>query len=55
MLKDNPSLTMQEAETALDGNICRCTGYRPILDTYKSFTANASDELQRKVADIEVN
>lgn len=24
-----------EAEQALDGNLCRCTGYRPVLDVAK--------------------
>jgi len=24
-----------EMQTALDGNLCRCTGYRPILDACK--------------------
>lgn len=27
-----PIITRQQAQTALSGNLCRCTGYRPILD-----------------------
>ena len=27
-----PSITRQQAHTALSGNLCRCTGYRPIVD-----------------------
>ena len=27
--------TADEMQTALDGNLCRCTGYRPILDACK--------------------
>jgi xanthine dehydrogenase/oxidase len=26
-----------ELEGALDGNLCRCTGYKPILDAAKTF------------------
>jgi carbon-monoxide dehydrogenase small subunit len=27
LLRDNPSPTAHEAKTAIEGNICRCTGY----------------------------
>lgn len=34
--KDEPS--EHEVEEAFDGNLCRCTGYRPILDAAQSFS-----------------
>lgn len=39
-LRMRPNSTPQEMEEALDGNLCRCTGYRPILDAAKSLSAN---------------
>lgn len=32
LLKTNPDPTEEEIVEYLDGNICRCTGYRPIID-----------------------
>ncbi|CAL4936383.1 unnamed protein product [Urochloa decumbens] len=37
-------LTTSEAERAVSGNLCRCTGYRPIVDTCKSFAADVDLE-----------
>jgi carbon-monoxide dehydrogenase small subunit len=31
-LKDNPAPTRAQAREAISGNICRCTGYQPIID-----------------------
>ena len=33
----NSSLNMKDIEEAFDGNLCRCIGYRPILDVAKTF------------------
>ncbi|CAN4123176.1 unnamed protein product [Withania somnifera] len=37
-------LTAAEAEKSIAGNLCRCTGYRPIADACKSFTADVDIE-----------
>ena len=31
-LKQNPAPTREEVRSALSGNLCRCTGYDPIVD-----------------------
>lgn len=38
LLRNNPDPTQHEVEEAFDGNLCRCTGYRPILDAAQSFS-----------------
>nr|CAB3492934.1 unnamed protein product [Digitaria exilis] len=37
-------LTTTEAEKAISGNLCRCTGYRPIVDACKSFAGDVDLE-----------
>ena len=52
-MEKNPKATMKEIEHVLDGNLCRCTGYRPIHDAFKSFASDASESLLKTVTDIE--
>jgi xanthine dehydrogenase/oxidase len=40
ILRNNPEATPHEIEESLDGNLCRCTGYRPIIDGAKSLSNN---------------
>ncbi|KAK2857221.1 hypothetical protein Q5P01_005956 [Channa striata] len=39
LLRNKPTPKMSDVEEAFQGNLCRCTGYRPILAAYKTFTA----------------
>ncbi|XP_060170006.1 aldehyde oxidase 4-like isoform X2 [Lycium barbarum] len=38
------SLTSFEAEKSISGNLCRCTGYRPIADACRSFASDVDIE-----------
>eukprot|EP01018_Ginkgo_biloba_P015424 Gb_26971 [translate_table: standard] len=38
LLSNNPNPTSQEVEDQIDGNFCRCTGYRPIFDAFHTFS-----------------
>lgn len=38
MLGKNPTPNKDEIQEALSGNLCRCTGYSPIIDTILEFT-----------------
>lgn len=38
LIRNNDSPTEHDIEEAFDGNLCRCTGYRPILDAAQTFS-----------------
>ncbi|XP_069743877.1 xanthine dehydrogenase/oxidase isoform X2 [Narcine bancroftii] len=42
LLRNNLNPTMEEIEDTLQGNLCRCTGYRAILEGYSTFTQSSS-------------
>lgn len=37
LLRNQPEPTVEEIENAFQGNLCRCTGYRPILQGFRTF------------------
>ncbi|XP_074520488.1 aldehyde oxidase 5 [Halichoeres trimaculatus] len=37
LLRNKPQPSVEDIREALGGNLCRCTGYRPIIDGFKTF------------------
>jgi xanthine dehydrogenase/oxidase len=46
LLRNNPLPSESEIEENFDGNLCRCTGYRPILDAFKTFSSEHARAVQ---------
>ena len=40
LFRNTPNLNSAEMREHMDGNLCRCTGYRPILDAGMSLCAD---------------
>uniref|UniRef100_A0A4W2EB73 aldehyde oxidase n=1 Tax=Bos indicus x Bos taurus TaxID=30522 RepID=A0A4W2EB73_BOBOX len=42
LLRNHPEPTPEQITEALGGNLCRCTGYRPIVESGKTFCAEST-------------
>ncbi|XP_057359695.1 aldehyde oxidase 4-like isoform X2 [Manis pentadactyla] len=42
LLRNHPEPTLEQMTEALGGNLCRCTGYRPIVESGKTFCVQAT-------------
>lgn len=54
LLQQNPEATQQDIEDSFGGNLCRCTGYRPILHAMRTLAKDydeSNDQTQNCIVD----
>lgn len=54
LTESKQGLTKKEIESSFGGNICRCTGYRPILEAFRKTSADPDQGERPNCQDIEV-
>uniref|UniRef100_A0A0M3K673 Xanthine dehydrogenase (inferred by orthology to a D. melanogaster protein) n=1 Tax=Anisakis simplex TaxID=6269 RepID=A0A0M3K673_ANISI len=47
LLRNNSHPTIAEIDEAIQGNLCRCTGYRPILEAFYSFSVTEDNIIKK--------
>ncbi|XP_073814863.1 xanthine dehydrogenase-like [Musca autumnalis] len=55
LLRNSAQPSMKDMEVAFQGNLCRCTGYRPILEGYKTFTKEFACGMSDKCCKVNGN
>jgi aerobic-type carbon monoxide dehydrogenase small subunit (CoxS/CutS family) len=50
LLRANPHPTVHEVQAGLSGNLCRCTGYRKIIQAVRSAASNVADRAASSAA-----
>ncbi|WP_028935684.1 (2Fe-2S)-binding protein [Pseudonocardia spinosispora] len=46
-VREAPAMTRDEIRARLSGNICRCTGYQPIIDAVAEYSAELGERGER--------
>jgi carbon-monoxide dehydrogenase small subunit len=49
-LKENPSPTEEEVREALEGNLCRCTGYQNIVESILDAAGRMSGQMSGQMS-----
>ncbi|KAJ0067290.1 hypothetical protein NL108_015816 [Boleophthalmus pectinirostris] len=55
LLRNNPTPPSELLHQAFQGNLCRCTGYRPILEGFKTFTLTQDGVRAKQNGDLSLD